>query len=600
MNYSAMESAAYYSTKASPFVFVTILKTEGSTSRNQGSMVVNPKGQISGTIGGGELEAYALSQSLSLMENAEKYRHLRFTVQQDEERSVGVAYIYLLNCTTEQQRKAFITLYRWQEHQLDHVFGLQLQPNMEILGLCEGGATIGNVHHLFIEAAQNVLDSKTGRFIESESWTCHLSLPLNYHDLLLIGGGHVNQAIAELAHFLGIPTQVVETRKEFATKQLFEHAKKRVIAPTLEEALSEVITSKHTACVVASHSFGEEAAKLLLMREIGYIGVLGSRYKAKKLIGRLQLPKHDEQRLFCPIGLDLGTETPQEIALSVLAEIMKVFHNRSGRSLKNLANEVVLVRGGGDLATGVILRLKMAGYRIIVLEVQQPTVIRRNVSVAQAVYDKSIAIEGMLAIHCSDVKQAFSCIEEGNIAVLVDPEGEAIADIKPICIVDAIMAKRNLGTKIDDAPLVIALGPGFVAKKDCDLVIETKRGHTLGRIIDEGSAIQNTGIPGLVEGYGKERVIHSPCEGVFQSTRDIGDLVAKGEVIAQVGTRQVLAPIDGKLRGLLNNGLFVPKDFKIADIDPREQRADHTTVSDKALAIGGAVLTALDGFLHNA
>ena len=322
MNYTAIESAAYYSDKEIPFVFVTILKTEGSTSRNQGSMVVNPKGQISGTIGGGELEAYALSQALSLLGGTDKYRHLRFTVQQQQELSLGVAYLFLLRCESEQERKAFTTLYRWQMHQLDHVFGLQLQPNVEILGLCEGGATLGNVHPSFIETAKEILHTKKGRFIESEAWTCHLSLPINYHDILLVGGGHVNQAIAEMAHFLGIPTQVVETREEYATKELFAHARMRTIAPTLEEALDQVTTTEYTACVVASHSLGEEAAKKLLERDIAYLGILGSRHKAKKIRCNLQLQQKADERLFCPIGLDLGTETPQEIALSVLVEIM--------------------------------------------------------------------------------------------------------------------------------------------------------------------------------------------------------------------------------------------------------------------------------------
>ena len=600
MNYTTMESAAYYSSKEMPFVFVTILKTEGSTSRNQGTMVVNERGQISGTIGGGEVEAYALTQSLSLLATGEKYRHVQCSVQKEGSKSVGDAYLFLLNCTTNHERHAFITLHRWETLQLEHVFGLQFQPTVEILGLCAGGATIGNVHPTFLEKAQQVLAAKETQYIETEAWSCHLSLPLNHHDILLVGGGHVNQAIAHLAHFLGISTQVVETREEFATKELFEHARARIIAPTLEEAVLKASTTKHTAVVVASHAQGEQLAHLLLQRDFCYVGILGSRHKAKKLAKNLNIAPSDEKRLFCPIGLDLGTETPQEIALSTLAEIMKVFNNRSGKCMKHLANNIIVVRGGGDLATGVIIRLKQAGYRPIVLEVEKPTVIRTTVSVAQAVFDGSIVIEGERAQLCKDVKEAFSVLEANNIPVLVDPEGESLANIGAVCVVDAIMAKRNLGTKIDDAPLVIAIGPGFEAGTDCDYVIETKRGHNLGRIIAEGSATENTGIPGIIAGYGRERVVHSPAEGVFSRKKEIGDLVQKGDLIAMVGDTNVYAPLDGKLRGLLNNGLFVPVGFKIADVDPRAKDADHTTVSDKALAVGSAVVIALDGFLQKA
>jgi xanthine dehydrogenase accessory factor len=393
---------------------------------------------------------------------------------------------------------------------------------------------------------------------------------------------------------------VVETREDFATEDLFTFSKKREVAPTLAEALNNVKTDEYTACIIASHAFGPETTKLLLERDIAYLGVLGSRHKAKKLLASLTLEQHDLKRLHCPIGLDIGTETPQEIALSVLSEVMKVFNNRSGQSLKHKANKMIVVRGGGDLATGVILRLFRAGYHVLVLETEQPTVIRRTVSIAQAMYSNTITIEGVEASRCNDLKDAYAKMEAGIIPVLADPEGEQIKRVKPVCVVDAIMAKKNIGTSITDAPLVIALGPGFVAKKDCDLVIETMRGHSLARILSEGSALPDTRTPGVIDGYGKERVIHSPAEGVFYSDHQIGDLVKQGEVIAKVGEVDVIATIDGKLRGLLNNGLEVPEHFKIADIDPRGEHADHTTVSEKAMAIGGAVLEAVDGFLSRA
>ncbi|WP_320123088.1 selenium-dependent molybdenum cofactor biosynthesis protein YqeB [uncultured Sphaerochaeta sp.] len=600
MKHTVFEAAAYLSEHKEDFVYATIIRTEGSTSRNQGSMVIDTKGRITGTVGGGELEAYVLSQSLNLISNDESYRHIHFTVQMDDEVSVGVVYLFLLRCTSDVERKAFIDFRRWESYELDHVFGLQLQPTVALLGLCEGGATIGDVHPTFLSHAQEALNKKSTTLIDTGSWTCHLSLPVNYHNLLLIGGGHVNQAIAELAHFVGIPTQVVETREDFATEELFTYSKKREVAPTLAEALNNIETNEYTACIIASHAFGPGTTKLLLGRNIAYLGVLGSRHKAKKLLASLTLDQNDLKRLHCPIGLDIGTETPQEIALSVLSEVMKVFNNRSGQSLKHKANKMIVVRGGGDLATGVILRLFRAGYYVVVLETEQPTVIRRTVSIAQAMYSNTDTIEGVIASRCNDLKDAYAKMDAGIIPVLADPEGEQIKRIKPVCVVDAIMAKKNIGTTITDAPLVIALGPGFVAKQDCDLVIETMRGHSLARILSEGSAMPNTGIPGVIGGYGKERVLHSPAEGVFSSDHQIGDLVKQGEVIAKVGEVDVIATIDGKLRGLLNNGLKVPEHFKIADIDPRGEYADHTTVSEKAMAIGGAVLEAVDGFLSRA
>ena len=190
-------------------------------------------------------------------------------------------------------------------------------------------------------------------------------------------------------------------------------------------------------------------------------------------------------------------------------------------------------------------------------------------------------------------------MDRKDIPILVDPEGDAIKTLKPFCIVDAILAKKNLGTTIDMAPFVVALGPGFEAGKDVDAVIETKRGHNLGRIIRDGSAIANTGIPGIIGGYGKERVMHSECEGIFKGAVEIGKIVKKGDVIAYIDETPVLASLDGRLRGLLHDGLFVPKGFKIADIDPRGEETDHLTISDKARAIAGGVLEAIDRFRNN-
>ncbi len=254
----------------------------------------------------------------------------------------------------------------------------------------------------------------------------------------------------------------------------------------------------------------------------------------------------------------------------------------------------VVVRGAGDLATGVILRLKRAGFSVVALETARPTVIRRTVSFAEAVYEGSCIVEDTEARLASGKEEALS-LPEDIVPVLIDPE--CLSGFSPIALVDAIIAKRNTGTGLGMAPFVVALGPGFRAGIDAHCVIETKRGHTLGRVIWEGEAIPNTGIPGNIGGYAAERVIHSPSAGIFHGVRSIGDIVSKGDTIAYAGDTEIKASISGMLRGILHDGLSVPEGFKVADIDPREN-ADCHTVSDKALAIGGGVLEAIDGFVR--
>lgn len=262
---------------------------------------------------------------------------------------------------------------------------------------------------------------------------------------------------------------------------------------------------------------------------------------------------------------------------------------------------LIIVRGGGDLATGTIHRLWSAGLRVLVLETTQPAAIRRQVALCEAVYEGETTVEGLRAVRIETLEQAQSVWAQSvwaqsAVPVLIDPEGACIARAKPDVVVDAILAKRNLGTCRNMAPLTIALGPGFVAGQDVDAVVETKRGHRLGRIIREGSAIPNTGIPGVIGGYGAERVIHAQANGVFMNVRKIGDLVEKGEVISTIRTPEgkdipVTAQISGILRGLLRSGYLVTPGFKIADIDPRrEELSNCFLISDKSRCIAGSVL----------
>ena len=262
--------------------------------------------------------------------------------------------------------------------------------------------------------------------------------------------------------------------------------------------------------------------------------------------------------------------------------------------MKNL----IIVRGGGDLATGTIYKLYQCGFPVLILEAQQPSAIRRNVAFSEAVYQGTQTVEDITCYYAESLAQAESFLQEGKLVVLVDPKGNSISKLKPLAVVDAILAKRNLGTHMAMAPITVALGPGFAAGVDVDAVIETKRGHNLGRVLWKGAAAPNTGIPGIIGGYGKERVIHCPAEGILRNICKITDTVTKGQQIAVVETENgnvpVVASLDGLLRGLIRDGYPVTKGFKIADIDPRtEEYQNCFTISDKARCIAGGVVEAI-------
>ena len=302
-------------------------------------------------------------------------------------------------------------------------------------------------------------------------------------------------------------------------------------------------------------------------------------------------------------------------------------------------NLLIICRGAGDLATGIIHRLHRAGHRVIALETDYPAAIRRQVSFCEAVYDGSAAVEGVTArlvpaladaesdtetysgindtpaAHIVSEKWDSSAIEAvleaGEVPLLIDQKGESIALLKPDVVVDAIIAKKNLGTTIDMAPLVIGVGPGFTAGQDVHLVIESMRGHNLARIITDGMAQPNTGVPGNIAGFTSERVIHAPAAGYIHDVRKIGDIVQKGDEIARIYPDKesydnalseyvpVNATITGIIRGLIREGYYFRKGFKIADIDPRESEITNCfTISDKARSIAGSVLETVSAFEH--
>ena len=266
-----------------------------------------------------------------------------------------------------------------------------------------------------------------------------------------------------------------------------------------------------------------------------------------------------------------------------------------------LEDILVVIKGGGDLATGVVHRLHRAGMSVVVTELAQPTVIRRAVALASAVYacvepcrnKRQVEVEGLAARLVESDQEIRAMLAVGLVPVVIDPRAEVITRLHPTVVVDAIMAKRNTGTRITDAPIVIGLGPGFTAGLDVHAVIETNRGHHLGRVILSGSAEPHTGIPGTTAGFTAERVLRAPCEGALTGKRRIGDAVEAGEAVASVAGQPVVANISGVLRGLLADGLPVKAGMKVGDVDPRGVREHCFTISDKARAIGGGVLEAI-------
>jgi xanthine dehydrogenase accessory factor len=259
-----------------------------------------------------------------------------------------------------------------------------------------------------------------------------------------------------------------------------------------------------------------------------------------------------------------------------------------------MIKEKVIIRGGGDIASGTINKLHRCGFHVLVLETATPTAIRRKVCYGEAVYEREITVDEITAVLVDSEKEIKRVWLEDKIPVVIDPEGIWIKKVQPMALIDCILAKRNLGTDIGMAPITVALGPGFEAGKDVQAVIETMRGHNLGRIIWQGTAMKDTGVPGDIKGYSKERVIYSPARGRIKVIKDIGSLVSKDEVIAIVGDKKIEATIDGVLRGMIRDGFEVEQGLKIADIDPRMSEMDNCyTISDKARCIAGGVLEAI-------
>lgn len=255
--------------------------------------------------------------------------------------------------------------------------------------------------------------------------------------------------------------------------------------------------------------------------------------------------------------------------------------------------KLIMIRGAGDLASGIALRLRRAGMRVVMTEIAQPTTTRRTVAFSQAVCDGETRVEDVVGRLARDPAEALALLEQDILPVLVDPEARCRTALRPDALVDAILAKRNCGTAITDAPVVVGVGPGFTAGLDCHAAVETMRGHSLGRVLYTGSPLPNTNLPGLIGGFAGERVLRAPADGVFRGSLEIGDRIKAGDVAGWVGDSPMVCTIDGVLRGLLATGVPVRRGMKAGDVDPRNDPSYCRTASDKALAIGGGVLEAI-------
>ncbi len=253
----------------------------------------------------------------------------------------------------------------------------------------------------------------------------------------------------------------------------------------------------------------------------------------------------------------------------------------------------VIIKGAGDLATAVAHKLFRSGFPIIMTEVEKPLCVRRNVSFANCIYVGTWEVEGIKAKKATNLQNIKDILNEGMVPVIADMECNIRNEIKPLALVDAILAKRNTGTSKNDAPIVIGLGPGFKAGVDVDVVIETNRGHNLGRLIFEGYASMDTGIPGEIKGHTEDRVLKATRTGIVTNIKELGSIIKKEETVILIDGEEVKAKIDGIVRGLIYNGLKVTKGMKIGDIDPRMEVAFTNTISEKGRCIAGGVLEAI-------
>ncbi len=417
--------------------------------------------------------------------------------------------------------------------------------------------------------------------------------------VLVVGCGHVGREVASLAHWLGFRVVATDDRPEMVTSDQLPDADILITGPVTDAIGAVRAGETHAVVVTRSMRVDLDVLPPLLAAGMRSVGVIGS--------GRRWLSTRDQllargvracdlDRVRTPIGLALSAETPREIAMSILAEVVALHRGaeEAARALSarcgqaDCADTLVLLRGGGDLATGVAWRLTRAGFPVVVCELEHPLTVRRPVALSSAVADGRVDVEGMVGVRAT-ASEAIGLAQQGLVPVLVSP---GLPALPAQVVVDARMAKRALDTSTGDATFVVALGPGYTAGLDAHAVIETMRGPHLGRVLWTGSAAPDTGTPGEVAGHGPERVLRAPAEGAARWQARIGDLVEAGAVLGTVGGREVRSPFAGVIRGLIAEGTVVPADLKVGDVDPRAG-TDWREISDKALAVGGGVLEAI-------
>ncbi|WP_330633492.1 selenium-dependent molybdenum cofactor biosynthesis protein YqeB [Halocatena halophila] len=472
----------------------------------------------------------------------------------------------------------------------------------------------GTVEHLAIKAARDVLsgDADPGlRTFDLErggntGMVCGGTMTVSVTSLeqparlVIAGGGHIGVALSELAVRCGYHVTVIDDRESYATADRFDDAV-TVVMDGYATALDAMTLTETTAVAVATRSstFDREALASALDGEAGYLGVVASETKAAHILDGLRDDGYSDralQRVRAPVGLTLGGTGPEHVALSILAELTMDLHDASPeRATACNLEDLVVVRGGGDLASGVCYRLHEAGVPVVITEQSQPTAVRRLVAYGSAIDAGEITVAGVTARRVASLDGAIRTLFDGSIPVIEDPDASRVGSFAPHAVVDAILPKGRFdtGTRREDAPIVIGLGPGFSAGEDVDAVVETHRGHQLGRVYYDGTTDPYDGTPGERNGVTTERVLRAPTAGEWETTAEIGELVEAGTAVGYVEETPVEAQIDGLLRGLLADGRAVDSGMKLGDVDPRGRDVDPATISDKALCVGGGVLSAL-------
>jgi len=417
--------------------------------------------------------------------------------------------------------------------------------------------------------------------------------------LYIAGCGHIAVELAALGSRLGYEVVAIDDREEYADADRFPEDV-RVECGRYNDLLDDLPMTSETSVAVATRSstFDKRAVAAALDGNAGYVGVVASEQKADHIFESLLEDGYSHRELAhvrAPVGLDLGGGGPEDVALSILAEVHRDRHDASGgRTTSHSLEDLVVVRGGGDLGSGVIYRLHQAGFPIVVTETATPTVVRRAVAFATAMYEEVVTVQGVRGRRVNTIDDAIATLAADEVPVIEDPSAKVIDELEAFAVVDAIMAKGkwDTGTNRELADVVVGLGPGFDAGVDVDAVVETDRGHELGHVIYEGTASPHDGEPGERMGYTHERVFRAPVSGTWETAVELGEIVDAETVVGSIDAEPVTTEIGGVVRGLVHDGLAVSEGMKLGDVDPRAD-VDYTKVSDKALCLGGGVLEAL-------